>query len=294
MNEPVTPSPNNELATRRKFIRGAGRSMVVIGVLALVGGFVLVQSLTADLRASVAVTTAAVETIEETVTIAADLADGAIDAMGSASDAADDAAAATRSASDGMAELASFLEVELAQNVEAIRQAMPGAIGAATAIDSTLGALSFVGLDYSPQEPFADSLRRIETALDELPAGITEQSEVLAELGPSAGEVASSVSTLAEDMDDLTLTLAQMNELSEQYESTVAQAQVALEETADSLDRTIFLLRCIVILAAAAAVVVGVSLLSVDRIVALLIDHGEPSSTEVAVVGRRAASPPAG
>ena len=294
MSQTVTPTPDTELATRRRVIRGAGIAMFVLGALVLIGGFVLIQSLTADLRATVTVTGAAVETIEETVTIAADLADGATDAMASASNAAADAAEATQSASVGMTELAAFLEVELAENVEAIRQAIPGAIGAASAIDSTLGALSFFGLDYSPQEPFADSLRRIQTALDELPDGIREQSEVLADLGPAAGDIASGVATLADDMDELTVTLSQMDALSEQYESTVAEAEAAVAETADSLDRTVFLLRVIVVLAAIAAVVVGVALRSVDRIIALLTDQLYPAQPEFVVVGRRAAAPPTG
>lgn len=260
-----------ELAIRRRFIRGAGYTMFVIGFLVLVGGLVLIQSLTADLRGVVTVTRGAVDTIGETVSVASDLAGGTSDALISASAAADEAAVATALASGGMTELASFLEDELAANVEAIQQALPGAIGAANAIDSTLGALSFFGLDYSPDEPFADSLRRMQSALDELPDGIRKQSEVLARMGPITGDMASHVTTLAGDLGDLTSTFSQMDELSDQYEATVAEAETAVSETEASLGRTVFLLRGIVVLAAIGAVVIGVALLSVDRIVGMIV-----------------------
>lgn len=245
--------------------------MFVIGFLVLVGGLVLIQSLTADLRGVVTVTRGAVDTIGETVSVASDLAGGTSDALISASAAADEAAVATALASGGMTELASFLEDELAANVEAIQQALPGAIGAANAIDSTLGALSFFGLDYSPDEPFADSLRRMQSALDELPDGIRKQSEVLARMGPITGDMASHVTTLAGDLGDLTSTFSQMDELSDQYEATVAEAETAVSETEASLGRTVFLLRGIVVLAAIGAVVIGVALLSVDRIVGMIV-----------------------
>lgn len=257
--------------------------MFVIGAAVLVGGLLWVQALTVDLRATVAVTAIAMDTVEDTVALAGALADGASDAINSASDAAADTAAATSAASAGMVDLSSFLEVELSSNIEAIRQALPGAIGAATAIDSTLGALSFVGLDYSPDEPFADSLRRIQSALDELPEGIREQSEVLTELGPISADMASGVAALAGDLGELTSTLGQMDELTDQYSSAVAAADAAVTETANSLNTTMFLLRVVVVITAAGAVLVGVALLSVDRIVGLLVSEDDLDRGEVVV-----------
>jgi methyl-accepting chemotaxis protein len=173
--------------------------MILLGVIGLVVGLMVIESSTSDLRASLEVSRSAVRTIGDTVDIAAELAEGTTDAMRSASRAAASAGAATRNAAEGIDGVASFLRQDLPEDIDAIRRALPGAIGAADAIDSTLGALSFVGLDYSPEEPFGESLRRIQSALDELPAEVRAQSEALALLAPAAEEVAGDVEDLAAD-----------------------------------------------------------------------------------------------
>jgi hypothetical protein len=252
-------------------IRAAGMTMIAVGILGLVLGLVLIQALTSDLRATVGATGSAVDTIEETVIVVGDLADGASGALTSASDAAASAADATALTSEALVEVATFLEGELAPNVEAIHRSIPGAIDAADAIDSTLGALSLFGLDYSPEEPFAESLRRIESALDGLPAEIRGQAEVLKDLGPAAGGAASDVTVLADDLAEMTATLGEMKALSARYAASVTEAETAVDETAGSLDQTVLLLRVVVVLAALGAAIVGIALISIDRVLELII-----------------------
>jgi methyl-accepting chemotaxis protein len=239
--------------------------MILLGVIGLVVGLMVIESSTSDLRASLEVSRSAVRTIGDTVDIAAELAEGTTDAMRSASRAAASAGAATRNAAEGIDGVASFLRQDLPEDIDAIRRALPGAIGAADAIDSTLGALSFVGLDYSPEEPFGESLRRIQSALDELPAEVRAQSEALALLAPAAEEVAGDVEDLAADLDELRLTLVDVDQLAESYSATVIQAETAVTDTGLSLDRTILFLRIMIVLAALGAVILGYALITIDR-----------------------------
>jgi methyl-accepting chemotaxis protein len=244
---------------------GAGVLVIVLGAIGLGVGLLVVESLTSDLRASLVVSRSAVETIADTVDIAAELAEGTTDAMRSASQAAWRAGGATRDAATGIYGVSSFLQNDLPEDIEAIRRAMPGAIGAADAVDSTLGALAFIGLDYSPEEPFGESLRRIQTALDELPDEMRAQSEALELLAPAAEEVAGDVEGLAADLDELSSTLVEVDGLAESYSTTVMQAREAVAETELSLDRTVLFLRVTLVLAAVGAAVVGYALITIDR-----------------------------
>lgn len=246
-------------------IRAAGITAIVIGVIGLVVGSIVIDSLTSDLRSTLSVSRSAVRTISETVELAAELGEGTTEAMASASRAASSAASATRGAVSGIRTVSSFLETELPGDIEAIHQSLPGAIRAADAIDSTLGALSFIGLDYRPDEPFGDSLRRIQTALEGLPSEVRAQSDALDVLAPAAEHVASDVDTLAGDLDELRATLVDVDGLADSYSTTVEDAQVAVTDVGVSFDRTVLALRIMLVLVALGAVIVGCALIAIDR-----------------------------
>lgn len=250
---------------RRRPIFAAGVFIIGLGIVGFVVGWITIQSLTSDLRASLAVSRSAVVTIGETVELAAELAEGTTDAMDSATLAASSAADATRTAATGVSEVVVFLEADLPQNIEAIRRSLPGAIGAADAIDTTLGAISLIGLDYSPDEPFGDSLRRIQAALEELPDVVREQSDALSLLVPAAERVADDVDGLAGDLGELSSSLVEVDALAEMYSDTVTQAEAAVVDTTASVDRTVLVLRILLTVAALGAVVLGYALLVIDR-----------------------------
>lgn len=243
----------------------AGYLMIALGILGAVVGSLLISSLTADFRASLEVSRSAISSIGETVDVIDDVAVATADSIGSISRSASSAAATTEAASDGLANVAEFLDRGLPKDVEAIQQALPGAIGAADAIDTTLGALSLFGVNYAPAEPLGDSLRRVANTLETLPNEIRRQSESIQTLVPLSGTLAADVEDLAQSLEDLESRLAGVRALAATYNATIVEAETALEGTDRSLGRTVLLLRIVLGLASAGSVVVGLALISIHQ-----------------------------
>lgn len=249
----------------RPRVSGAGVFMIGVGVIGLILGMLLVGSLTRDFRASLDVSRSAIGTIGETVEMIAEVNESASGALSSASTAANSAAGSTRDAVNGLEDLAVFMEEDLPADLEAIRSALPGAIDAADAVDATLGALSLIGVDYAPDEPFGESLRRIEQALDQLPEEVRSQGSSFGALVPSARTMADDVEEFAADLEELNSALSEVDRLADSYTVTVSEAEATVENASSSLDRTVLFLRLIVVVAAMAAVVMGLALHDINR-----------------------------
>ncbi len=243
----------------------AGYLLIVLGLLGAILGSMLIASLTADFRASIEVSRSAIASIGETVDVIDDVAIATTESIGSISRSASSAAATTESARDGLANVAEFLDRGLPRDIEAIQGALPGAISAADAIDTTLGALALFGVNYAPEEPFGDSLRSVQDTLANLPEEIRQQSASIQTLVPLADTLASDVSDLAQSLEDLESRLSGVQALAATYDATIVEAQMALEGTDQSLGRTVLLLRIVLGLASAGSVVVGLALISIHR-----------------------------
>lgn len=246
-------------------VRAAGYILIALGISGVVIGLMLIESLTADFRASLDVSRSAISSVGETVDVVEDVALATADSIGSISRSATSAALTTEAARDGLAGVAEFLDQGLPADIEAIQSALPGAINAADAVDTTLGALSLFGVDYSPAEPFGDSLRRVEDTLATLPEEIRDQSSSIQALVPLADMLADDVGDLAVSLTELGLRLEEVQDLADSYNTTIAEAEAALEGTDRSLDRTVLLLRIVVALASIGSMTVGLALVSIHR-----------------------------
>lgn len=246
-------------------VRAAGYILIVLGVAGVVIGLMLIESLTADFRASIDVSRSALSSVGETVEVVEDVALATADSIESISQSATSAAFTTEAARDGLANVADFLDDRLPEDIEAIHRALPGAIGAADAVDTTLGALSLFGVDYSPTEPFGDSLRRVEDTLATLPEEIRAQSSSIQTLVPLADLLAEDVGELAVSLTELGMRLEDVRDLAGSYNRTIAEAEAALEGTDRSLDQTVLLLRIVVALSSIGAVTIGLALISIHR-----------------------------
>ncbi len=269
-------------------VSGVGGFLVLVGVVGLILGLIIIDSLSRDFEASLEVTQDAVTTIGETIELI-DGVEGADSTLRSASAAASSAAGATRDAVSGMEGLVMFMDEELPADIDAIARALPGAIDAADAVDDTLGALSLIGVDYAPEEPFGESLRRIQEALGGLPDDVRSQSTALRRLMPSARALADDVEMLGQDLDELSSSFGDVSGLAESYGGTVADAGATVARAQGSLDRTVLFLRITLILAALAAMAAGAALISLDRRFAVLSlqPADEDADTRVVLLDER-------
>ncbi|MGH8946125.1 MAG: hypothetical protein ACRDVL_08250 [Acidimicrobiia bacterium] len=251
---------------------------IAMSLVALVIGLVLVESLFTDLSASFRVSQSAVEAISETVEVVDASVAGIDESLDAASASLASVATATEIATEGLTEAANFLDEDLPNDIEAILISMPAAIQTAAAIDNTLSALAFFGVDYSPEEPFDDSLRRVQRALADLPGELRAQSKTIRALTPALGELGIQTEQLAEAIDEIETDLSEIRQLAGSYRVTVEEAQASIEETNSSLNDTAWLLRLLLVLLALGGVAVGSALISLGRGLNRLVVVGEGPS----------------
>jgi len=251
--------------TRGTVVRYAGLATALLSVFGLVLGLFLVESLSSDFRSSVSVSQSAIDAISETIEAVDDVADGTSQSLSSASTSVSGVSStvdATASAIEGVAD---FLDQELPETLESVSTAMPAAIQAANAVDGTLRALSLFGVDYDPEEPFGESLSRIETALAALPDQLRTQSATLRLLIPSAAGLAEEAENLSVSIEGLTDSLDGFTNLTGSYRVTLGEARATIERTSESADDRIWLIRIVIIVAGATGVAVGIALISMGR-----------------------------
>lgn len=245
--------------------RNAGILTIVMSLVALVIALVLVESLFADLSASVRVSESAVEAISQTV----EVVDGSVSRIDESLDAASASlvslATAAEIATEGLEDVALFLEEDLPADIDAISTSMPAAIQTASAIDTTLSALAFFGVDYNPEEPFDESLRRVQVALAGMPDELRAQSQTIRALIPAIAELGVETERLAEAVNEIEADLNEIHELVGSYRVTVDEAQASIRETSSSLGNNAWLLRLLMVLLAIGGVAIGGALISLGR-----------------------------
>ncbi|MGH8949545.1 MAG: hypothetical protein ACRDXF_11855, partial [Acidimicrobiia bacterium] len=188
--------------------------------------------------------------------------DGGIGAAAASIAAASDA---VLTAAGELDDVADFLDGDLQASIEALLDTMPAAIQTAGVIDSTLSALSFLGVDYDPAQPFDASLTAAEAALEPIPSQLSAQAETIRALVPVSQQFAQDAAATAEAFDALRVELASSQELIDSYRATLDQAQSVVEGTASSLSATTWLLRLIVVLMAVTGSALAIGLIILGR-----------------------------
>lgn len=259
----------NDSAEPRSFrgppIRPLSIAIVILSVIGVAIGLIMMQSLSRDVRASTMVSNSALDAIGQTIETIDGVADGTSASLDSTSASVSSASSTLDGAVTAIEGVADFLDEELPATLDSIQMSMPAAIQTANAVDGTLRALSFVGVDYDPEEPFGESLSRVNTALSSLPDEIRIQSETLRLLIPSAEQLSADTDSLSTSLDDLREALAGFTSLTETYETTISDAETTIVETTDSIDTSIWMIRALIVGAGVVGILVGLVLWSLAQ-----------------------------
>lgn len=232
----------------RSTLVGFGVLALVTSLVGLVLGLLLVDSVTDDLGGSVGLSESAMLAAEETLDLLETVAVEVDDGLATASDSIGGAADGVEDAAGRLEDVADFLDGELQTNIEAIHGSMPAAIQAASAIDATLRALSLLGVDYDPDEPFDVSLMAVEDALADLPAQLGSQADAIRALVPVSREFAGDATRMAGSFASLAVELSKSQELIDSYRATLLQAEGVVDQTDSSLTANIWLIRLMIVM----------------------------------------------
>lgn len=234
----------------RSTLIGVGVLALLASLVGMVVGLILVDSVSGDLDGSVGLSESALQSVDETLDLLEGVAAEVDDGLATAADSIEGAAVGVDTAAGRLEDVADFLDGELQANIEAIHGSMPAAIQAASAIDATLRALSLLGVDYDPEEPFDVSLMAVEAALADLPGQLGAQAEAIRALVPVSREFAGDAATMAESFSSLAVELATSKELIDSYRATLAQAEGVVDQTGSSLTANIWLIRLMIVMMA--------------------------------------------
>jgi hypothetical protein len=254
-----------------RFLRISGVITIATSIIALILGLFLVETGASDFRDSVKVSNEAVEAVLETVDLVSDSTVQIQEGIDAAASGVAGVSATAVVGAGSIEEVATFLETDLPENISAIRSSMPAAIQAASAIDGTLRALRFVGVDYAPDEPFDDSLRSVESALGRLPEDLTDQAESLRDLVPVAAGLAGEADRLALALSQMADDLVGIQDVAASYDATLTKAISTIENTEASIDRSLWLLRIMMVVLAIGAVSVGLGLTVLGGFIASVV-----------------------
>lgn len=250
----------------------ASKTLFVTGVVALVAsliglvlGLIMVNNISDYLAQSVEVSESALGAVEETLGVMESVAIAVDEGIGTAADSLGSAADAVGTASGQLVGVAGFLDGDLQASLEALLTTMPAAIQTAGVIDNTLSALSFLGVDYDPEEPFDASLMAAQDALAGVPAQLGIQAEAIRALVPVSQRFADHAAATAEAFDALRVELESSQQLIDSYRATLDQAQSVIESTSSSLTASTWLLRLLIVLMAVTGAALAIGLITLGR-----------------------------
>jgi hypothetical protein len=249
----------------RSTLVGFGVLALVTSLIGMVLGLLLVNSVSSDLGGSVGLSESAMLAVEETLDLLESVAVEVDEGLAAASDSIGGAAQGVEDTAGRLEDVADFLDGELQTNIEAIHGSMPAAIQTASAIDATLRALSFVGVDYNPDEPFDESLIAVEAALADLPDQLGAQAEAIRALVPVSRDFAGDATTMAESFSSLAVELAKSEELIDTYRATLLQAEGVVDQTDSSLTADIWLIRLMIVMMGLTGAALAVGLIVLGR-----------------------------
>lgn len=249
----------------RRALFVAGWTSLAASLCGLVLGLTLVSTLVSDLGATLEVSRAAMESLDETVSVVEDISSDVATSLDAAAEGAEGASTTVDAAVVALDGLAEFLSTDLPDDLESLHQAMPATIRAAAAVDGAVGAISALGIGDARSPGLEESFRQLDEVLGELPGQLRLQGGHVRSLVTPADALSEDVATMAISLQNLRDDLSRFDELSVSYRSTLTEAREAIGQSGDDLGRRALLMRIMVIAVTGAGLALGTALIMAAR-----------------------------
>jgi hypothetical protein len=246
--------PRETQEMRGPLVARLGAAGLVAAVLITAIGWFIVGDLFTRLDSSLELTAVSLSTVSETL----DVAGESLDRLGLAFDnvitASRHASASSATVSEALAQTVAVVGSDLPASVESIRTAMPGLIEAARVIDSTLSALTLIGVPYDPDVPLDEAFADLDRQLEPLPETLRANARVIAGLIPEAQGFQQQTEELTVQVEEIRMSVDAAGRLIDQYRVQAESADSLVSETNADLDRSALLVRLLVVSAGLLAV----------------------------------------
>ncbi|MFA9444893.1 hypothetical protein [Egicoccus sp. AB-alg6-2] len=240
-----------------RLLIGIGVAGSLAGLLGMVVGLRLLGLLDQALEDSLGVSAQAVDALGASVEVAGDTLSVLERTLSNTATTTRDLGASLADAEAVLLATADLSEDDIAGGLEAVEDTLPALIQVASVIDTTLGALSRIpfGPDYNPQEPFPDSLRAMQAELDGMPEALRDQAALIRDGAGSLDTVRAGTADIADDLDELQVTIGSASELVGEYATTATEARELVTANQGALDDQLAWARVLVVVLAVTFVV---------------------------------------
>lgn len=173
--------------------------------------------------------------VEDTATVLdttfTDVAETLTTVQGSVTDASD----AMGQVGTTLDDLTVLVTEDVPDSLDAVNAAMPQLIQTAGVIDSTFNALSFLGVNYSPDTPLDESLVAVQDQLSNIPPDLRSQREGLDDVAVRLDDLAAQGDDIATDLDTITTDLETSRDLIQEYRTTATDAGALVDDLSGRL-----------------------------------------------------------
>ncbi|HEU4319807.1 MAG TPA: hypothetical protein VFS66_06960 [Acidimicrobiia bacterium] len=260
MSDPKTqPSIISDRVRFGRALLIAGWVGVVGALLAGISGWVLTSRISTTVSSTVEPVTFIVADLAETIEASLSVVERTTEAIDSIGRATRTTSGALSDVADVMTEVASLAAGDVADSLDSALATLPALIDTGRVIDRTMTALSFVGVDYSPEVPLDGALEDLESSLAPIPDQLRSQVELLGSVAVDLEGIATEAGSLA---GVLLQTRVDMLEAEQVLRSASANATAAAESVAgieseistfSSLARAVVVAATLALMAAALA-----------------------------------------
>lgn len=236
-----------------------GTVLTVIGVVGVVAA--LTVGIIGWVLAGIGIRTVAetIEPVDAIVTDVADLVEASQVMVERTVEAVDSIETATRSAARTLESVATvvtdtgdLIETDLADGLESAVGALPGLIDTASVVDTTMRALSIIGVEYDPAVPLDESLRVLEESLEPIPEQLRTQARSLGDVESGLVQISTDAGSLAAVLLEARIEMMQAEQLLVDAAENVALAASNLAVIRDDLPTYETVARLVVIATAIA------------------------------------------
>jgi hypothetical protein len=155
-----------------------------------------------------------------------------------------------------LADTADLLGSQVPDTLDAINASFPAMIDTARVIDTTMSALSFLGVDYSPDIPLDESLQAVSEDLEPLSENLRAQAGPLAAAATEIESVGRAVDFVGESVNSITQELAGSRELVTRYQTAAADATELVSDVSSRFAGQVTMARILLLTLGAAVLIV--------------------------------------
>lgn len=209
-DRPPSTSSNRRLGAAVFFV---GLLAVAGTVVAVVLGWRLIGSPIEQLDRLATATSDALVTLTDNLTLTRDTITQMQAGLSTTGELLGDSAESIDQVRAGLSDTAESLEGPIPDRLSAVEEALPDLIATMSILEPTLGSLSFLGVDYDPEVPLSQTLRRLRRSLRALPGELRADGELLASLAGETETISSQTNELATTIDGIAEDLAKAETL---------------------------------------------------------------------------------